>query len=102
MRLEVVLYDPTYWPENGFYKYPEKVRGFSKQYDYLVVHREGGIHQITYQKVQERLVSLLSRLMMKLVQLLHNRFKSSRITLYFSQKMGFTCLLLPMFGMNGM
>jgi hypothetical protein len=42
------LYDPTYWPENGFYKYPEKVRGFSKQYDYLVVHREGGIHQITY------------------------------------------------------
>jgi hypothetical protein len=42
------LYDPTYWPENGFYKYPEKVRGFSKQYDYMVVHREGGIHQITY------------------------------------------------------
>jgi hypothetical protein len=42
------LYDPTYWPENGFYKYPEKVRGFSKQYDYLVVHREGGLHQITY------------------------------------------------------
>jgi hypothetical protein len=42
------LYDPTYWPENGFYKYPEKIRGFSKQYDYLVVHREGGIHQITY------------------------------------------------------
>jgi hypothetical protein len=42
------LYDPTYWPENGFYKYPEKVRGFSKQYDYLVVHRESGLHQITY------------------------------------------------------
>jgi hypothetical protein len=42
------LYDPTYWPENGFYKYPEKVRGFSKQYDYLVVHRENGLHQITY------------------------------------------------------
>jgi len=43
------LYDPTYFPENGFYKYPEKVRGFSKQYDYLVVHREGGIHQVTFQ-----------------------------------------------------
>jgi hypothetical protein len=42
------LYDPTYWPENGFYKYPEKVRGFSKQYDYLVVHRESGLHEITY------------------------------------------------------
>jgi hypothetical protein len=42
------LYDPTYWPENGFYKYPEKVKGFSKQYDYLVVHRESGLHQITY------------------------------------------------------
>lgn len=42
------LYDPTYWPENGFYKFPEKVRGFSKQYDYLVVHREIGIHQVQY------------------------------------------------------
>lgn len=43
------LYDSTYWPENGFYKFPEKVRGFSKQYDYLVIHREGGIHQVQYQ-----------------------------------------------------
>jgi hypothetical protein len=31
-----------------FINIPERVRGFSKQYDYLVVHREGGIHQITY------------------------------------------------------
>jgi hypothetical protein len=55
------LYDPTYWPENGFYKYPEKVRGFSKQYDYLVVHREGGIHQITYQTSDSGTVSFPSK-----------------------------------------
>jgi hypothetical protein len=55
------LYDPTYWPENGFYKYPEKVRGFSKQYDYLVVHREGGIHQITYQTSDSGVVSFPSK-----------------------------------------
>jgi hypothetical protein len=55
------LYDPTYWPENGFYKYPEKVRGFSKQYDYLVVHREGGIHQITYQTSDSGAVSFPSK-----------------------------------------
>lgn len=45
------LYDPTYAPENGMYKYPEKVKGFSKQYDYLVIHREGGLHQITFELV---------------------------------------------------
>jgi hypothetical protein len=55
------LYDPTYWPENGFYKYPEKVRGFSKQYDYLVVHREGGLHQITYQTSDTGAVSFPSK-----------------------------------------
>jgi hypothetical protein len=55
------LYDPTYWPENGFYKYPEKIRGFSKQYDYLVVHREGGIHQITYQTSDTGTVSFPSK-----------------------------------------
>jgi hypothetical protein len=43
------LYDPTYAPENGFYKYPEKVKGFSKQYDSLIVHRENGLHQITFE-----------------------------------------------------
>jgi hypothetical protein len=42
------LQDPTYWPENGFYSFPDRVKGFSKQYDYLVVHRDRGIHQITY------------------------------------------------------
>ncbi|RFU70340.1 hypothetical protein D0469_06995 [Peribacillus saganii] len=43
------LYDPTYFPENGFYKFPEDVKGFSKQYDYLVVHRVNGKHLISYE-----------------------------------------------------
>lgn len=37
------LFDPTYFPENGFYKVGndgEKVQGFSKQYDYLVIEKE--------------------------------------------------------------
>jgi hypothetical protein len=55
------LYDPTYFPENGFYKYPERVKGFSKQYDYLVVHREGGIHQITYSMSDTGTVSFPSK-----------------------------------------
>jgi hypothetical protein len=55
------LYDPTYFPENGFYKYPERVKGFSKQYDYLVVHREGGIHQITYSMSDSGAVSFPSK-----------------------------------------
>jgi hypothetical protein len=55
------LYDPTYFPENGFYKYPERVKGFSKQYDYLVVHRESGIHQITYSMSDTGTVSFPSK-----------------------------------------
>lgn len=43
------LYDPTYWPENGFYKLPERVMGFSKQYDYLIVERPNGKHVVNYQ-----------------------------------------------------
>lgn len=43
------LYDPTYAPENGFYKYPEKVTGFSKQYDVLIVHRSRGAHVIQFE-----------------------------------------------------
>lgn len=42
------LNDPTYAPENGFYTFPDKVMGFAKQYDYLVVERESGKHQITF------------------------------------------------------
>lgn len=37
------LYEPKYFPENGFYKVGttnEKVTGFSKQYDYLVIEKE--------------------------------------------------------------
>lgn len=45
------LYDPTYAPENGFYKFNDEVRGFSKQYDYLVIHRSKGYHQVTYELV---------------------------------------------------
>jgi hypothetical protein len=42
------LNDPAYAPENGFYTFPDKVMGFAKQYDYLVVERENGKHQITF------------------------------------------------------
>lgn len=45
------LNDPSYAPENGFYKYQDNVKAFSKQYDSLVVHREGGLHQITFELV---------------------------------------------------
>lgn len=42
------LYDPSYFPENGFYKFPDAVMGFTKQYDYLVVERVNGKHQISF------------------------------------------------------
>lgn len=45
------LYDPSYAPENGFYKYPQNVTGFSKQYDYLVVHMVNGYRVINYELV---------------------------------------------------
>ncbi len=37
------LPDPSYWPENGFYRIGndnEAVQGFSRQYDYLVIEKE--------------------------------------------------------------
>lgn len=46
------LYDPTYAPENGFYKVgsdSEKIQGFSKQYDYLVIHKEYSIWNMGYE-----------------------------------------------------
>lgn len=46
------LYDPTYFPENRFYKFPDKVMGFAKQYDYLVVERAHGKHHIGFELVQ--------------------------------------------------
>lgn len=45
------LYDPTYAPENGFYKVgsdSEKIQGFSKQYDYLVIEKENSKWNMTY------------------------------------------------------
>jgi len=43
------LYDPSYWPENGFYKFTEQVMGFSKQYDYLIIEKANGKHLISFQ-----------------------------------------------------
>lgn len=45
------LYDPTYWPENGFYKFNDIVKGFSRQYDYLVAHLDNGYRVINYNLV---------------------------------------------------
>jgi hypothetical protein len=42
------LQDATYWPENGYYTFADEVKGFSKQYDYLVVERLSGKHQVSY------------------------------------------------------
>jgi hypothetical protein len=42
------LNEPNYAPENGNYTFPDKVTGFSKQYDSLVVHRLNGAHSVTF------------------------------------------------------
>jgi hypothetical protein len=46
------LYDATYFPENGFYKIGsdrEKITGFAKQYDYLVIEKENSKGSMQYQ-----------------------------------------------------
>ena len=46
------LYDPTYFPENGFYKVGserEKITGFVKQYDFLVIEKESSKGNMQYQ-----------------------------------------------------
>jgi hypothetical protein len=46
------LYDPTYWPENGFYKIgseTDPVQGFSKQYDTLVIHKKYSLWNMQYE-----------------------------------------------------
>lgn len=46
------IYDPTYFPENSFNKIgsdSEKVTGFIKQYDTLVVFKERSIYAVNYQ-----------------------------------------------------
>jgi hypothetical protein len=55
------LYDPSYWPENGFYKFVEKVMGFSKQYDYLIIERLNGKHLISFQITDTGVVSFPSK-----------------------------------------
>ncbi|MDF2854231.1 MAG: hypothetical protein K0Q87_82 [Neobacillus sp.] len=55
------LYDPTYAPENGYYRMPEKVMGFSRQYDYLIVERQNGKHMISFQITSEGVVSFPSK-----------------------------------------
>jgi hypothetical protein len=44
--------DPTYWPENGFYKPGsdnEAIQGFAKQYDYLVIYKESSMWNMQFQ-----------------------------------------------------
>jgi hypothetical protein len=55
------LLDPTYWPENGYYKFVDKVMGFSKQYDYLVVDRLSGKHQVQYSMASDGTVTFPSK-----------------------------------------
>ncbi|WHY76066.1 hypothetical protein QNH20_18310 [Neobacillus sp. WH10] len=55
------LYDPTYWLENGYYRLSEKVMGFSKQYDYLIVERPNGKHMINFQITEAGDVSFPSK-----------------------------------------
>jgi hypothetical protein len=55
------LLDPTYAPENGYYKFSEKVLGFSKQYDYMIVERANGKHQISYSLASDGTVSFPSK-----------------------------------------
>jgi hypothetical protein len=40
--------EPNYAPENGNYTFPDKVTGFSKQYDSMIVHRLNGAHSVTF------------------------------------------------------
>jgi hypothetical protein len=55
------LYDPTYWPENGYYRMNEKIMGFSKQYDYLIVERPNGKHIVNFQITDAGVVSFPSK-----------------------------------------
>lgn len=54
------VYDPTYFPENGFYNVGsngEKIQGFSKQYDYLVIEKEHSKWNMQYQLSSDGTVS---------------------------------------------
>lgn len=46
------LYEPTYFPENGFYKVGndnESVIGFVKQYDYLIIEKERTKYSMSFE-----------------------------------------------------
>ncbi|TYS46764.1 hypothetical protein [Bacillus infantis] len=46
------LYDPTYFPENGFYKIgqdTDPIQGFSKQYDTLIIHKKYSLWNMSYE-----------------------------------------------------
>jgi hypothetical protein len=55
------LYDATYWPENGYYRMSEKIMGFSRQYDYLIVDRPNGKHMVSFQITDEGIISFPSK-----------------------------------------
>ncbi|MBO0959567.1 hypothetical protein J1P26_07445 [Neobacillus sp. MM2021_6] len=55
------LYDATYWLENGYYRMSEKIMGFSKQYDYLIVEKPNGKHMVSFQITEEGVVSFPSK-----------------------------------------
>lgn len=55
------LYDPTYWPENGYYRMAEKIMGFSKQYDYLIVERPTGKHMVSFNITDQGVISFPSK-----------------------------------------
>ena len=89
------LFDPTYFPENGYYKVGsdrERVMGFAKQYDYLSLKRN---HQKEICSIRlMRTVTLrsrLSRLTTKWERSHQRVFKSSRITLYRLVKQACIC-----------
>lgn len=55
------LYDPAYWPENGYYRMAEKIMGFSKQYDYLIIERPNGKHMVNFNISNEGVVTFPSK-----------------------------------------
>jgi hypothetical protein len=55
------LYDPTYFPENGYYRMAEKIMGFSKQYDYLIVERPNGKHMVSFNITDTGVISFPSK-----------------------------------------
>jgi hypothetical protein len=55
------LYDATYFPENGYYRMAEKIMGFTKQYDYLIVERQNGKHMVSFNITDEGVISFPSK-----------------------------------------